>query len=254
VVRYIQECGLAKEFVLLIDVQDTLIAVCISLYLFTVLPFYRYLYISTSTVPSAGCEHPNPENLAEFFARSKSPKDYGPGLKSATRHTWTAYPAGIITDSAVASLAPSQYSDGHWPEASGLIRSPSSEGAIGITADAVLALQAYTIRARQIEFRERTARAAEWLLKIQKIVDIVVPRTVFGRVCLLGDAAFVVRPHTAGATAKAAKDATSLTDALRENRGDIKEALLSFQSAQLRYGHELHQYGVALGNRWATAR
>lgn len=89
---------------------------------------------------------------------------------------------------------------------------------------------------------------------IQKIVDIVVPRTVFGRVCLLGDAAFVVRPHTAGATAKAAQDATSLADTLRESKGDIKEALLSFQSAQLRYGHELHQYGVALGNRWATTR
>ena len=43
---------------------------------------------------------------------------------------------------------------------------------------------------------------------VQTIVDVVVPRTVFGRVCLLGDAAFVVRPHTAGATAKAARDAT----------------------------------------------
>jgi 2-polyprenyl-6-methoxyphenol hydroxylase-like FAD-dependent oxidoreductase len=88
---------------------------------------------------------------------------------------------------------------------------------------------------------------------IQKVVDIVVPRTVFGRVCLLGDAAFVVRPHTAGATAKAATDATLLADTLREAKGDIKEALLSFQSAQLRYGHELHQYGVALGDRWAAA-
>ena len=88
---------------------------------------------------------------------------------------------------------------------------------------------------------------------IQKIVDIVVPRTVFGRVCLLGDAAFVVRPHTAGATAKAARDATLLADTLRDAKGDIKQALLSFQSAQLRYGHELHQYGVVLGNRWATA-
>jgi len=88
---------------------------------------------------------------------------------------------------------------------------------------------------------------------IQKIVDIVVPRTVFGRVCLLGDAAFVVRPHTAGATAKAARDATLLADTLRDAKGDIKQGLLSFQSAQLRYGRELHQYGVALGNRWATA-
>src|SRR5712671_6847787 len=42
---------------------------------------------------------------------------------------------------------------------------------------------------------------------LQTIVDVVPTRTVFGRVCLLGDAAFVVRPHTAGATAKAARDA-----------------------------------------------
>ena len=45
-----------------------------------------------------------------------------------------------------------------------------------------------------------------------------------------------------------------LADILQAAKGDIKEALSSFQSAQLRYGHELHQYGVALGNRWATVR
>ena len=89
---------------------------------------------------------------------------------------------------------------------------------------------------------------------LQKIVDVVVPRTVFGRAALLGDAAFVVRPHTAGATAKAARDATLLADSLCAVDGDIDEALRSFESAQLRYGHQLHQYGVALGNRWAMAR
>lgn len=88
---------------------------------------------------------------------------------------------------------------------------------------------------------------------IQKIDDVVVPRTVFGHACLLGDAAFVVRPHTAGATAKAASDAMRLADALEHSNGDIKEALSAFQSVQLRYGQELHQYGVALGNRWAKA-
>ena len=56
------------------------------------------------------------------------------------------------------------------------------------------------------------------------------------------------------ATAKAATDATLLADILQEAKGDIKEALSSFQSVQLRYGHELHQYGVALGNRSTTAR
>lgn len=88
---------------------------------------------------------------------------------------------------------------------------------------------------------------------IQKIVDVVVPRTVFGRTCLLGDAAFVVRPHTAGATAKAAREAMLLADLLQQAGGDVKQALPAFQTEQLRYGHELHQYGVALGNRWARA-
>jgi len=121
----------------------------------------------------------------------------------------------------------------------------------GATEESIAALRA---RARR-EVHPRMAALIEATEQpfIQKIVDIVVPRTVFGRVCLLGDAAFVVRPHTAGATAKAAKEAILLADTLREAKGDIKEALLSFQSAQLRYGHELHQYGAALGNRWATA-
>ncbi len=35
---------------------------------------------------------------------------------------------------------------------------------------------------------------------IQSIFDVVVPRMAFGRVCLLGDAAFVLRPHAAAAT------------------------------------------------------
>lgn len=88
---------------------------------------------------------------------------------------------------------------------------------------------------------------------IQKIVDVVVPRTVFGRTCLLGDAAFVVRPHTAGATAKAAREAMLLADLLQQAGGDVKQALPAFQTEQLRYGHELHKYGVTLGNRWARA-
>jgi 2-polyprenyl-6-methoxyphenol hydroxylase-like FAD-dependent oxidoreductase len=86
---------------------------------------------------------------------------------------------------------------------------------------------------------------------IQTIVDVVVPQTVFGRTCLLGDAAFVVRPHTAGATAKAAREAMLLADCLRESAGDLNWALSRYQSEQLRYGNELHQYGVALGSRWA---
>jgi 2-polyprenyl-6-methoxyphenol hydroxylase-like FAD-dependent oxidoreductase len=86
---------------------------------------------------------------------------------------------------------------------------------------------------------------------IQTIVDIVVPRTVFGRACLLGDAAFVVRPHTAGATAKAASDSMFLAEALVQTPGSVPQALQAFESAQIHYGIQMHRYGVALGNRWA---
>ena len=39
------------------------------------------------------------------------------------------------------------------------------------------------------------------------IVDLEVPRMAFGRSCLIGDAAFALRPHIGVGTAKAADDA-----------------------------------------------
>ena len=50
---------------------------------------------------------------------------------------------------------------------------------------------------------------------VQLIVDVAVPRMVFGRICLLGDAAFALRPHAAVGTAKAAEDAWQLARALQ---------------------------------------
>lgn len=89
---------------------------------------------------------------------------------------------------------------------------------------------------------------------LQTIVDVVVPRTVFGRICLLGDAAFVVRPHTAGATAKAARDASVLASALKRARQNVDAGLASFEQMQLEYGNKMIRYGIALGERWAKAR
>ncbi len=87
---------------------------------------------------------------------------------------------------------------------------------------------------------------------LQTIVDVVVPRTVFGRICLVGDAAFVVRPHTAGASAKAARDATALATALKRARQNVDAGLASFEEMQVEYGRGLVDYGVALGRRWAA--
>lgn len=71
---------------------------------------------------------------------------------------------------------------------------------------------------------------------IQMIFDCEVPRMVFGRVCLLGDAAFVARPHAAAGTAKAAEDAWNLGAAIRETGGDVVAALQSWERNQLRLG------------------
>ena len=89
---------------------------------------------------------------------------------------------------------------------------------------------------------------------VQTIVDVIVPQTVFGRVMLVGDAAFVVRPHTAGATAKAAHDAWVLGRNLARARGNIDAGLKAAESLQLEYGNELTNYGIALGGRWANLR
>jgi 2-polyprenyl-6-methoxyphenol hydroxylase-like FAD-dependent oxidoreductase len=86
---------------------------------------------------------------------------------------------------------------------------------------------------------------------LQVIQDVAVPRMVFGRECLLGDAAFVVRPHTAGATAKAAKDALVLAGTLSRVRRNVDAGLRGYEGLQLDYGQAMVDYGVALGRRFA---
>ena len=51
---------------------------------------------------------------------------------------------------------------------------------------------------------------------LQPIYDLEVPRMAFGRVAILGDAAFVARPHIGAGVAKAAEDALALAEALDE--------------------------------------
>ena len=85
---------------------------------------------------------------------------------------------------------------------------------------------------------------AEFVLRvgepfIQAVFDIDVPQMAFGRVCLLGDAAFVARPHAAAGTAKAAEDGWVLGEELLNTDGDIPAALESWQRRQLKLGTEL---------------
>ena len=71
---------------------------------------------------------------------------------------------------------------------------------------------------------------------VQVIVDVTVPAMAHGRVCIVGDAAFALRPHVAAGTAKAAADARALADALRNTGGDVPAALARWEHTQLALG------------------
>jgi 2,6-dihydroxypyridine 3-monooxygenase len=68
---------------------------------------------------------------------------------------------------------------------------------------------------------------------IQAVFDVESPRMAFGRVCLIGDAAFTLRPHVAAGQAKACADAWALRDALAVTAGDVIRALEDWEPGQL---------------------
>jgi 2,6-dihydroxypyridine 3-monooxygenase len=84
---------------------------------------------------------------------------------------------------------------------------------------------------------------------VQLIVDVAVPRMVFGRVCILGDAAFALRPHAAVGTAKAAEDGWQLARALQVAGGDIARGLSAWEASQLRLGRQVSARTCEAGHR-----
>lgn len=84
---------------------------------------------------------------------------------------------------------------------------------------------------------------------VQAILDLAVPQMMFGRVALVGDAAFIPRPHTAASTSKAAANAIALADALLDHNHDVPQALDAWEPEQLAHGLHLMKYGQSLGDR-----
>lgn len=60
---------------------------------------------------------------------------------------------------------------------------------------------------------------------VQVMVDVEPPELAFGRICLVGDAGFVARPHAAAGTAKGAEEAFLLAQALADRSVDVPTAL-----------------------------
>jgi 2,6-dihydroxypyridine 3-monooxygenase len=74
---------------------------------------------------------------------------------------------------------------------------------------------------------------------VQLVFDVEAPRMAFGRICLIGDAAFALRPHAAAGSAKAAEDAWKLGEAVREAGGDVIAALEAWEPEQLELGRRV---------------
>jgi 2-polyprenyl-6-methoxyphenol hydroxylase-like FAD-dependent oxidoreductase len=78
------------------------------------------------------------------------------------------------------------------------------------------------------------------------IYDLISPQLVFGRVVLLGDAAFVARPHVGAGVTKAALDAACLADAIAAN-DDLDQALKYYDLERRRFGEWIVGRGRDMG-------
>jgi 2-polyprenyl-6-methoxyphenol hydroxylase-like FAD-dependent oxidoreductase len=95
------------------------------------------------------------------------------------------------------------------------------------------------------QFQEMVALTPKPFL--QPIYDLESPKMVFGRVAILGDAAFVARPHVGAGVAKAAADAMALATALQSNGDDVVSALCAFESQRIGIGQRIIERARHLG-------
>jgi len=81
---------------------------------------------------------------------------------------------------------------------------------------------------------------------VQAIMDLACPRLVFSRTILMGDAAFVIRPHTAASTSKGIANAFARVGEMT-GKQVLSESLDHWQRTELNRGQRLMSYGQGLG-------
>ena len=81
----------------------------------------------------------------------------------------------------------------------------------------------------------------------QPIYDLESSQLAFGRVALLGDAAFVARPHVGLGVTKAAGDAAVLVDTLVADPDDVPAALKVYAAKRLEFGKAIVAHARLLG-------
>ncbi len=84
---------------------------------------------------------------------------------------------------------------------------------------------------------------------VQKIEDLTIPRLVFGKVTLIGDAASLVRPHIGSGTAKAVDDAIHLATALSKPCDPDLLCLAAWEHTRLNDHYGLADYAKAIAHR-----
>src|SRR5690606_37553463 len=84
------------------------------------------------------------------------------------------------------------------------------------------------------------------LLFFQPIYDLISDRIVSGRVALVGDAAFVARPHCGMGVTKAACDAMALVKALGSH-ADMAQALAAYQDERISFGQAIVKHARNMG-------
>jgi 2-polyprenyl-6-methoxyphenol hydroxylase-like FAD-dependent oxidoreductase len=82
---------------------------------------------------------------------------------------------------------------------------------------------------------------------LQPIYDVKTPRMHVGRVVLIGDAAFLARPHVAAGVNKAAEDAMALATALQSS-APLDSALAAFDEARRPINRRVIERGRDLGS------
>jgi 2-polyprenyl-6-methoxyphenol hydroxylase-like FAD-dependent oxidoreductase len=113
-----------------------------------------------------------------------------------------------------------------------------------IRREAIDEMRADAERLLAPQFRQIVRLVDEPLL--QPIYDMASPGMAFGRVAIVGDAAFVARPHVGVGISKAADDAAALANALQAEF-DVISALKRFEAARLKENYRIIEQARHLG-------
>ncbi len=113
-----------------------------------------------------------------------------------------------------------------------------------ISRAAIAEMRADAERLLAPQFRQIVKLIEEPIL--QPIYDLESPRMAFGRVAIVGDAAFVARPHVAAGVSKAADDAAALIAGLQQS-ANVESGLKHYEAARVAENYRIIERARHLG-------